>query len=275
MDEVLVFLSCTEDDVTLASSLPTVGSNKSYSSTGEQRSKLCVWKNREWEDVDVDMSAGGYFVEINRYDIVDLEGERNSFINANSVIEAIKDITGEPEKEIVVYGIKSQELKKKKFNSEDQWINLLELLSEVCNGKLEEAKESMVAYCEFENFNKAGSNDSSSSHLEKASEFLEIAPNDIKEYLEGRSNMKSFKTVYDAVKRSCHWVGKSFKEEMGEEFNSLTEINTWDVKWDKLVEIYPMLIFIGDSRYWHDDEEVIEAKYKSVADYIVLVNKSL
>jgi hypothetical protein len=166
-------------------------------------------------------------------------------------------------------------LKKKKFNSEDQWINLLELLSEVCNGKLEEAKESMVAYCEFENFNKAGSNDSSSSHLEKASEFLEIAPNDIKEYLEERSNMKSFKTVYDAVKRSCHWVGKSFKEEMGEEFNSLTEINTWDVKWDKLVEIYPMLIFIGDSRYWHDDEEVIEAKYKSIADYIVLVNKSL
>jgi hypothetical protein len=62
---------------------------------------------------------------------------------------------------------------------------------------------------------------------------------------------------------------------VGEEFSSLTEINTWDVKWDKLVEIYPMLIFIGDSRYWHDDEEVIEAKYKSVADYIVLVNKSL
>ena len=56
MDEVLVFLSCTEDDVTLASSLPTVSSNKSYSSTGEQRSKLCVWKERRWQDVDVDKS---------------------------------------------------------------------------------------------------------------------------------------------------------------------------------------------------------------------------
>jgi hypothetical protein len=62
---------------------------------------------------------------------------------------------------------------------------------------------------------------------------------------------------------------------MGEEFNSLTEINTWDVKWDKLIETYPMLIFISDSRYWHDDVPVVEAKYKSVADYIVLVNKSL
>jgi len=271
MDEVLVFLSCTEDDVTLASSLPTVSSNKSYSSSGEQRSKLCMWKDRRWQDVDVDMSAGGYFVEINRYDIVNLEGERDSFINVNSVIEAIKDITGEPEKDIVVYGIKSQELKKKKFNSEDQWMNLLELLSEVRNGKLEEVKESMVAYCEFENFNR----DSGSWHLEKASEFLEVVPNDIKEYLEGLSNMKSFKTVYSAVKRSCTWVGKSFRKEMGEELTSLTEINTWDVKWDKLIETYPMLIFISDSRYWHDDVPVVEAKYKSVADYIVLVNKSL
>jgi hypothetical protein len=271
MDEVLVFLSCTEDDITLASSLPTVSSNKSYSSSGEQRSKLCMWKERRWQDVDVDMSAGGYFVEINRYDIVDLEGERNAFIGANSLIEAIKDITGEPEKEIVVYGIKSQELKKKKFNSEGQWTNLLELISEVRNEKLEEVKESMVAYCEFENFN----NDSGSWHLEKASEFLEVVPNDIKEYLEGLSNMKSFKTVYSAVKRSSHWVGKSFKEEMGEELTSLTEINTWDVKWDKLIETYPMLIFISDSRYWHDDVPVVEAKYKSVADYIVLVNKSL
>lgn len=271
MDEVLVFLSCTEDDVTLASSLPTVSSNKSYSSTGEQRSKLCVWKERRWQDVDVDMSAGGYFVEINRYEIVDLEGERNAFIGANSLIEAIKDITGEPEKEIVLYGIKSQELKKKKFNSEGQWTNLLELLSEVRNEKLEEVKESIVSYCEFENFN----NDSGSSHLEKASEFLEVVPNDIKEYLEGLSNMKSFKIVYSAIKRSCHWVGKSFKEEVGEEFNSLSQINTWDVKWDKLIETYPMLIFVGDSRYWHDDVSVVEAKYKSVADYIVLVNKSL
>ena len=271
MDEVLVFLSCTEDDVTLASSLPTVGSNKSYSSTGEQRSKLCMWKERRWQDVDVDMSAGGYFVEINRYDIVDLEGERNDFIGANSLIEAIKDITGEPEKEIVLYGIKSQELKKKKFNSEGQWTNLLELLSEVRNEKLEEVKESIVSYCEFENFN----NDSGSSHLEKASEFLEVVPNDIKEYLEGLSNMKSFKTVYSAIKRSSNWVGKDFKEELGEELNSLTEINTWDVKWDKLIETYPMLIFVGDSRYWHDDVPVVEAKYKSVADYIVLVNKSL
>ena len=271
MDEVLVFLSCTEDDVTLASSLPTVSSNKSYSSTGEQRSKLCVWKERRWQDVDVDMSAGGYFVEINRYEIVDLEGERNAFIGANSLIEAIKDITGEPEKEIVLYGIKSQELKKKKFNSEGQWTNLLELLSEVRNDKLEEVKESIVSYCEFENFN----NDSGSSHLEKASEFLEVVPNDIKEYLEGLSNMKSFKIVYSAIKRSCHWFGKSFKEEVGEEFNSLSQINTWDVKWDKLIETYPMLIFVGDSRYWHDDVSVVEAKYKSVADYIVLVNKSL
>ena len=271
MDEVLVFLSCTEDDITLASSLPTVSSNRYYGSAGEQRSKLCVWKERRWQDVDVDMSAGGYFVEINRYEIVDLEGERNAFIGANSLIEAIKDITGEPEKEIVLYGIKSQELKKKKFNSEGQWTNLLELLSEVRNEKLEEVKESIVSYCEFENFN----NDSGSSHLEKASEFLEVVPNDIKEYLEGLSNMKSFKTVYSAIKRSCHWVGKSFKEEVGEEFNSLSQINTWDVKWDKLIETYPMLIFVGDSRYWHDDVPVVEAKYKSVADYIVLVNKSL
>lgn len=271
MDEVLVFLSCTEDDITLASSLPTVSSNRSYSSTGEQRSKLCIWKDRQWVDVDVDMSAGGYFVEINRYDIVDLKGERTSWVNVNSLIRAIQDITGESEEEMVVYGIKSQELRKKKFNSEGQWTNILELLSEVRNEKLEEAKESMVAYCEFENFN----NDSGSWHLEKASEFLEVVPNDIKEYLEGLNNMESFKTVYNAVKRSSNWVGKSFKEEMGEELTSLTEINTWDVKWDKIIETYPMLIFISDSRYWHDDAPVVEAKYKSVADYIVLVNKSL
>ena len=61
---------------------------------------------------------------------------------------------------------------------------------------------------------------------------------------------------------------------MGEELNSLTEINTWDVKWDKLMETYPMLAFISDVS-WYDDDEVVEAKYKSIADYIVLVNKSL
>jgi hypothetical protein len=271
-DEVIDALQCDDSDLILTSTLPSPTNNRSYSSGGEVRSKLCVWKDRSWKDVDVDMSTGGYFVEINRYDIVDLKGERSSWINVNSVIGAIKDITGESEEEIVVYGIKSQELKKKKFNSEGQWTNLLELLSEVRNEKLEEAKEFMVSYCEFENSNTRGG----SEHLEKASEFLEVVPNDIKEYLEERINMKSFKTVYDAVKRSSHWIDKNFKEEMGHEgLASLTEIDTWDVKWDKLVETYPMLIFIGDSRYWHDDEEVVEAKYKSVSDYIVLVNKSL
>ena len=87
--------------------------------------------------------------------------------------------------------------------------------------------------------------------------------------------MKSFRTVYSAIKRSSNWVGKSFKEEMmGEEFNSLTEINTWDAKWDKLMETYPMLAFITDAS-WYDDVPVVEAKYKSIANYIVLVNKSL
>jgi hypothetical protein len=270
MDEVLVFLSCTEDDITLASSLPTVSANRSYGSTGEQRSKLCIWKERRWQDVDVDMSVGGYFVEINRYDIVDLKGERTAWVNVNSLREAIQEITGESEEEMVVYGIKSQELRKKKFNSEGQWTNLLELLSEVRNEKLEEVKESIVAYCEFENFN----NDRGSEHLEKASEFLEVVPNDIKEYLEGRINMKSFRTVYSAIKRSSHWVGKDFKEEMGEELNNLTGINTWNTKWDKLMETYSMLAFIADAS-WYDDVEVVEAKYKSIADYIVLVNKSL
>ena len=275
MDEVLVFLSCTEDDITLASSLPTVSSNKSYGSTGEQRSKLCIWKERRWQDVDVDMSVGGYFVEINRYDIVDLKGERTSWVNVNSVREAIQELTGESEEEMVVYGIKSQELKKKKFNSEGQWTNLLELLSEVRNEKLEEVKESMVAYCEFENFH----NNRGSEHLEKASEFLEVVPNDIKEYLEGLNNMKSFRTVYSAIKRSSNWVGKDFREEVGQEFTSLSpsvdpEINTWDAKWDKLMETYPMLAFITDVS-WYDTDEVTEAKYKSIADYVVLVNKSL
>ena len=220
------------------------------------------------------MSAGGYFVEINRYDIVDLKGERSAWIYVNSVREAIQELTGESEEEMVVYGIKSQELRKKKFNSEGQWTNLLELLSEVRNEKLEEVKESMVAYCEFENFH----NNRGSEHLVKASEFLEVVPNDIKEYLEGRSNMKSFRTVYSAIKRSSNWVGKDFREEMGKEFASLDtsvdpKINTWNTKWDKLIETYPMIAFVADAN-WYNEEEVIEAKYKSIADYIVLVNKS-
>jgi hypothetical protein len=270
MDEVLVFLSCTEDDITLASSLPTVSANRSYSSTGEQRSRLCVWKERRWQDVDVDMSAGGYFVEINRYDIVDLEGNRNSFLNVNAIIEVMQELTGESEEDMVVYGIKSQELRKKKFNSEGQWTNILELLSEVRNEKLEEGKESMVAYCEFENFHNEGA----SERLRKASEFLETVPNDIKEYLEGLINIKSVKTTYKAMKRSSTWVGKTFREEMDEALASLSEINSWDVNWDKLMETYPMLAFVPESSYY-DEDEVIEAKYKSMADYIVLVNKSL
>ena len=270
MDEVLMFLSCTEDDITLASSLPTVSANRSYSSTGEQRSKLCVWKERRWQDVDVDMSAGGYFVEINRYDVVDLEGDRNSFLNVSGIIGVMQELTGESEEEMVVYGIKSQELRKKKFNSEGQWTNLLELLSEVRNEKLEEVKESMVAYCEFENFH----NEAASERLRKASEFLEVVPNDIKKYLEGLINIKSVKTTYKAMKRSSTWVGKTFREEMDEALTSLSEINSWDVNWDKLMETYPMLAFVPESSYY-DEDEVIEAKYKSMADYIVLVNKSL
>jgi hypothetical protein len=66
---------------------------------------------------------------------------------------------------------------------------------------------------------------------------------------------------------------------MGQEFTSLNpsvdpEINTWNTKWDKLIETYPMIAFVADAN-WYDDDEVIEAKYKSIADYIVLVNKSL
>ena len=155
-EQVIELLSCKESDLTLTSTLPSpTKSNRSYSGGGEVRSKVALWKGH-WADTEIDMSKGGYYVEINRYEVVNLDGHRGH-VNVRRLVEAMIELgyEGFPAmnadsdvcyEDVEIYGIKSQELKKKKFNQDDNWINLLELAKEFYESVVPEMLEWRADY---------------------------------------------------------------------------------------------------------------------------------
>ena len=283
-EEVIEALECKESDLILTSTLPSPTKTSRNYYSGEARTKVALWNEGrgEWEDVEVDMSEGGFYVEINRYHIINhgsngLEGSGNGdrvYTNPTSIYNAMIELgydfgleEGEKPK---IYGIKSQEVKKAKFNKDGDWTNLLRA-SEEC---YKDAEAEQFGWREDYNYwQKSGDN---CDVLNKIIPSLNSVPSVMAEYMEDcKANQdrkdwaEAFCTLasitnqdsYDYRSYNCR--GERSRDEVD-------EANPYPAKWEGVIKSYPMMeLLLEELSSWGIEDKHVDA----IVDYIKMVDR--
>ena len=265
IESICEALGCTPSIIKKTSDLPSVTQAKSRrgASTGSVtvRSKVCVWdaEYKQWRDVEIDMSEGGYYVEIFRYDVV-VDGQRHSSITPTKLIAHIKkhtsdsamieDLTGTP-----IYGIKSAEFKRKRFNLDEQWMSLIELAKTIVMSKYLDDIESWVKqYIAW--------NETSVDGGKKLVEILthcSAAPQELVDYANEYEIQSGRKTIVQDWIQACYVLGICTKH-IDEDKCSID----WEKKHEEILNGLPLLKMYLENRdhsYWDDEEYVELGKY--------------
>ena len=279
-EETIEVLSCEASDLTLTSTLPSpTASSRSYGGgSGEARSKVAKW-NGHWSDTEIDMSEGGYYVEINRYEVVNLEGNRGH-LNVRRIVEAMMELgyegfDHESYEDVEIYGIKSQELKKKKFNQNGNWINLLELAKEFYESVVPEMLEWRADYNFFNH------TDNGYDELKKIKKHMVDLPEKLDDYMkacvkhEGRKDfVNHFVNLATAVDQDTYnYYSLNVHGMYDKDRNKADEANPWPTLWKEATKDYPLLKLILDEvgHYTLDDDE--ENHWEKVVDYMRMVER--
>ena len=282
-EEVIEALECKESDLILTSTLPSpTKSSRSYYS-GEARTKVAIWNERagDWRDTEVDMSEGGFYVEINRYQIVNcgkngLEGYGGEQLYQtptkiyNSMIELGYDFGLEEGEKPTIYGIKSQAVKQAKFNKDGNWTNLLRAAEEC----YKDAEAEQFEWREDYNYwQKSGDN---CNVLEKITPKLSSVPSIMTEYMEdckANEDRKDWVSAFCVVANvasedayeyySYNCRGERSREEVD-------EANPYPAKWEKVIKGYPMMeLLLEELSSWGMEDRHVDA----IVDYIKMVDR--
>ena len=266
VESICKALGCTPDIIKKTSDLPSITQAKSRRglSTGGGygvRSKVCQWDDqyKQWRDVEIDASEGGYYVEIFRYDVV-IDGQRCTYadplrlmgyINAHTSDEAMM----EDLKDTPIYGIKSAEVKKKSFNKEGQWVNFVEFAKTVVMSKyLDDIESWAKEYIAW--------NETSVDGGKKLVEILahcSAAPQELVDYVNEYETHRGRKTIFADWRRACNVLGIS-TDDLNEDKCTID----WEEKHEEILNGLPLLKLYLEHRdygYWDEEEYVELGKY--------------
>ncbi len=266
-EAIMKWLGCTEEHLILASSLASPTRSKSNNSGASYRSKVCVWdySRGQWKDVEVDMKEGGLYFEINRYEIVGRDGNRmGDWNNIRKFNELLVDIGCEIDEEVPIYGIKSQELKKKKFNAEGQWTSYFEYMQSAYNDRITEVLEWNVEHIAWRQHE--------TSERELVANWLsevDNLPEEIREYVDDykwyRSNEKLW-VAMSSLKRHLG-LGRGLQDDVD------VDPIEWNNRESKITETFPVLNYTQLHSYY-DNEAERDIRKAHILDYIKLVLSS-
>jgi hypothetical protein len=178
------------------------------------------------------------------------------------------DFGVEEGKEPVIYGIKSQELKKKKFNQDGQWTNLLEAATEC----YEDAVPEMIEW--REDFNFWSRKDDHADTLRKIVPKMDKVPEVIDNYLkecevheERKEWVSSFVNTAGVIGQRDYDYYNHNKEIHGE---NCDKANPWPAKWAAVLVGYPMVdLLLEELNSWGIEDRQIDA----MVDYIKMVDR--
>ena len=261
---VMKWLGCTEEHLILASSLASPTRAKSSNSGASYRSKVCVWDyyRGQWKDTEVDMEEGGLYFEINRYEIVGRDGNRmGDWNNIKRFNELLADIGCEIDEEVPIYGIKSQELKKKKFNADGQWTSYFDYMQSAYNDRIAEVLEWNVEHIAWRQHENA-SKELVANWLSE----VDNLPEEIQEYVDDykwyRSNEKLW-VAMSALKRHLG-LGRGLQDDV------TVDPDEWDKRESKITDTFPVLNYTELHSYY-DNEAERDIRKAHILDYVKLV----
>ena len=277
-EEVIEALECKESDLILTSTLPSpTKSSRSYYS-GEARTKVALWdeKRGDWRDIEVDMSEGGFYVEINRYEIVNPSGSDGGRVHYtaakiyDAMIELGYDFGLEEGEKPKIYGIKSQEVKKKKFNQDGNWTNLLE----AAKGCYKDAEAEQFEW--REDYNYWQKSDTNCGILNKIIPSMKNIPSVMTDYIDDceahddrKGWVNAFCTIANvAEENSYDYYSYNCRGERNRD--EVAEANPYPAKWEKVIKSYPMMeLLLEELSSWGIEDKHVDA----IIDYIKMVDR--
>jgi hypothetical protein len=175
--------------------------------------------------------------------------------------------------DVVIYGIKSQELKKKKFNQDDNWVNLLELGKEFYESLVPDMLEWRVdynfwnhtenCYDELKNIKK---------HMTNLPEKLDDYMQTCVEYEGRKSFVQNFELLANHVDGSTYgYHSLNLRDMYDKDRKKCNEANPWPDRWEEATKDYPLLKLILEEvgNYTLSDED--KNHWDDVAKYIKMV----
>ena len=269
LQEVIDFLGCNPEDIILTSTLPKVASASGGSVSGSSRTNTCYWERGDWVDTSVDMSEGGYYVEISRYEVCSDRGVQMGFHNnVDTLLDALKEVGFELPEGQKVYGFKTAKLKQKRFNKDGNWTNLVDIIKDVV--------ESCEWYQESYAFSKAVSNMGGYANASELANMIRLAqqsdvPQDYQEFAD-----EILKAQPEDKVRAIR-VLQGFAKKWAITLDHDDDIELY-FQWikdqkDSLIEKYPLLDCVSFPRSFWEEEE-IQARNDSIAEYLRLIDSS-
>jgi hypothetical protein len=267
LQDVIDFLGCNAEDIILTSSLPKAASASGGSVSGSARTNTCYWEDGDWIDNTVDMSQGGYYVEINRYEVVNDRGSQmGTWNNVDKLLNALKEVGFELAEGEKVYGFKSSKVKQKRFNKDGNWINLVHIIKDVV--------ESCEWYQESYAFSKAVSNMGGYANVSEFANMIRLAqksdvPEDYQKFAD------EILTAQPESRIQAVRVLQGFSKEWARSLDNDDDIEFY-FEWikgqrDSLIEKYPLLDCVTFPKaYW--EEEEIQARHNAIAEYLRLLD---
>jgi len=275
IEEACKALGCKPDVFKKTSDLPSVSVSRSHRGGGrsEKRSKAACWNRQfcQWRDEQVDFNEGGYYVEINRYDIV-LDGTRSHWVTPDHLVKLIKNhssnndhveligdgsITEGEWNAAPIYGIKSADVKKENFNAHGQWINLVDLAGSVVTAKyLDDIEPWYKDYVVWKR--------DSSDEVDKLGEILEHcsnAPQSLIEYVAENKFFSDRQEIKKMYSNACDTLDIEPPVTNSREVKNGVD---WEEKHEKVLDSFPLLRMYLDNRdfsRWDKEEYVEFAKY--------------
>jgi len=121
----------------------------------EKRTSIAKWNNgtynwkkgNNWDDVSIDLNDGGYFVEINRYQLEDTRGCYGDLSTLELIVDCLNNLGHDIDKK-KIYGVKTGVRGRAKFDKlehlEGKWINIFGLAREVVEKLLEDGYKELI-----------------------------------------------------------------------------------------------------------------------------------
>ena len=163
--------------------------------------------------------------------------------------------------EVPIYGIKSQELKKKKFNANGQWTSYFEYMQSAYNDRITEVLEWNVEHIAWRQHE--------TSERELVANWLsevDNLPEEIREYVDDykwcRSNEKLW-VAMSALKRHLG-LGRGLQDDVD------VDPVEWNNRESKITETFPVLNYTNLHSYY-DNEAERDIRKAHILDYIKLV----
>ena len=123
------------------------GNSESRTSIAKWNGSTRSWKKGDnWDDVSIDLNDGGYFVEINRYELEDTRGCYGDLSALEFIVDCLNNLGHDIDKE-KIYGVKTavkNRVKFQKLKQEGEWINIFALGREVVEKLLEDGYKELI-----------------------------------------------------------------------------------------------------------------------------------